>query len=127
MAWRAAVAAFRLAPDEPSYRADAVRRTLLRSNYLQLTRSVSNFLLYAGLVLFGAGRRFAPLLILMVPLALPLLIPGVIGHLLTNALAAALSPVLGARIRRRLLGQPEDESLIEDLRTAASHATSESD
>ena len=129
MAWRASVAAFRAAPQEPLYRREAVSRTVFRTPYAQMPRSVGNLCLSVGLLLLSGGRRFKPALLLLVPLALPFLAPGVVIHLLTNLALKPIVVLLEGWLSRRLLRQPEDETLVDDLlatvRAAAQGASEE--
>lgn len=114
-AWRATVAAYRAAPDQPFFRAQAVRRTLLRFPYLQLFRSFGNVFLYAGMLPVGWGRGIPFSQIVLVPLVLPLLLPGVLMHGMANLFSWILGLVLGRRIARGLRDRPEDSELISDL------------
>ena len=109
------MAAHRGYPDAALYRRQAVTRTLFRSPYLEVLRSVGNMLLYAGLVVFNAGRRFPPAFLLVVPLSVPLFVPGVLLHLLSQAVARPLAALLGGRISRSLRARAEDEGLAQDL------------
>lgn len=105
----------RSAPESPLYRREAARRTVFRTPYAQLPRSLGNLFLYAALVMLQVGRRVPPALLLLGPLSVPLLLPGVLLHLMTNGVVLPLSGLLEARLAKRLLAAPEDETLVGDL------------
>jgi len=117
-AWRAAKAAFRAAPGSDVYRREAVRRSVFRTAYVQLPRSLGNLFLYVALVMLQWGKRAKPLLFVLGPLTVPLLIPGVLCHAFTNGLVLPVSRLLDGRLGRRMLEAPEDESLVDDLERA---------
>ncbi len=124
LAWRAAVRAYRAAPNADLYEAEAVRRTLFRSPYAQLPRSAGNMFLYGALVTRETGKRFAPALLLLWPLSLLMVAPGVVFHSLAAAGVWVFNKLLGRRIARDLRQRAEDADLLADLRSILKQAES---
>lgn len=122
LAWRAAVRAYRLAPDVELYRGEALRRTFFRSPYAQLPRSAGNMFLYGALVVREAGKRAPPLLAVAWPVSLLLVVPGVFCHAVSAAGVRLFRAIFSGRVAADLRGRPDDEALIVDLRATLEQA-----
>ncbi len=122
LAWRAAVKAYRAAPDTELYRDEAVRRTFFRSPFAQLPRSAGNVFLYGALVVREGGRQFRPLLLLTWPLSLLVTVPGVLCHGVAAAGVRVAKAVATGRVARGLRERPEDDALVTDIRETLAQA-----
>ena len=122
LAWRAAVRAYQLDPEGELFEREAVRRTMWRSPYAQLWRSIGNVFLYAALVIREGGRRFAPAMLLMWPLSLLAVVPGVIFHGMGALGVRTVGALFAGRVARGVRERPEDPSLADELRSALQEA-----